>query len=180
VKSYPPSSAWAEIIAKAAVSPMGIAALTSLIVGFVVIALIPRSDKPSVRVAVLVLLMLFCGGLMGGAIYSVRPVVASGAVAAGAASAASNAVVVPAPSTTASQVTAASPPAPAPVAPPPAAVAARTDCGANWTGWIEVGNAVGSPCPKGCSRGDELGQSYRVVGFPPRPQTQHKFQCWRP
>jgi hypothetical protein len=57
--------------------------------------------------------------------------------------------------------------------------AARTDCGTAWSGWVDVGGGVGNPCPSGCTRGEELGQSYRVVGFPPRPQTKHKFQCWR-
>jgi hypothetical protein len=48
-----------------------------------------------------------------------------------------------------------------------------------WTGWINVGGDVGNPCPPGCERGAELGQSFRAVGFPPRPQVKHKFQCWR-
>jgi hypothetical protein len=151
--------------------PLGIAALVSLVVGSVVLALIPRTDNARVRVTVIVLLMLFCGALMGAALYSAQPVAASAKVAtdSGAAS--------PPPTDKTSNAKGTS------AAPPPVAAAptepARTDCGAHWTGWIEVGGAVGSPCPSGCSRGDELGQSYRVVGFPPRPQTQHKFQCWR-
>jgi hypothetical protein len=55
----------------------------------------------------------------------------------------------------------------------------RVDCGRHWTGWIDVGGRVGSPCPSGCERGEEVGQSVRMVGFPPRPQVKHKFQCWR-
>jgi len=188
VENYAPN-AWAEIISKAAISPLGIAALVSLIVGFVVLALVPRSDKPAVRVAVLVLLMVFCGGLMGAAVYGARPIAPSVAVAAGATTAGASGTRS-APTTQASgQSTLPTPTPEAPTTasatpqvqpPPPPAVATRTDCGAYWTGWIEVGNAVGSPCPQGCSRGAELGQSYRAVGFPPRPQTQHKFQCWRP
>jgi hypothetical protein len=166
MENYAPS-AWAEIIAKAAVSDLGIAALVSLIVGFVVLALFPRHDKPSVRITIVVLLMLFCGTLFGVAAYKARPVVASETVASGAPSPSTKSqTAVPVPATA---------PVPAPVPQPPP----RTDCGAHWSGWIEVGGAVGSPCPTGCSRGDELGQSYRLVGFPPRPQTQHKFQCWR-
>lgn len=175
MENYAPS-AWAEIIAKAGVSPLGVAALISLMVGFVVLALVPRSDKPGMRITVLVLLMLFCGGLMGGAVYSARPIAPSAAVAAGAAAAVTPLVVA-----SQSAPTVQSPTAPTALSQSQAPVAAaRQDCGANWTGWIEVGDAVGSPCPAGCSRGDELGQSYRIVGFPPRPQTQHKFQCWQP
>lgn len=70
------------------------------------------------------------------------------------------------------------PPPPPPPAQPPAPT--RQDCGEHWTGWIEVGGGVGSPCPTGCSRGREVGQSHRFVGIPSRPQTKHKFQCWRP
>lgn len=68
---------------------------------------------------------------------------------------------------------------PAPSAPPVAQAPTRVDCGATWTGWVDVGTGVGSPCPSGCTRGAELGQSFRSVGFPPRPQVKHKFQCWR-
>jgi hypothetical protein len=61
----------------------------------------------------------------------------------------------------------------------PAGAPVRKDYGIAWTAWIDVGGGVGDPCPGSCTRGAELGQSYRVVGFPPRPQTKHKFQCWR-
>jgi hypothetical protein len=71
------------------------------------------------------------------------------------------------------------PPAPARSQPPASKAAARIDCGTAWTGWVNVGGSVGNPCPSGCARGAELGQSYRAVGFPPRPQVKHKFQCWR-
>jgi hypothetical protein len=52
------------------------------------------------------------------------------------------------------------------------------DCGRFWTGWKEVGEAVGNPCPRGCARGEEVGDDYRSVGLPPRPQHKHKFQCY--
>jgi hypothetical protein len=121
--------------------------------------------------------MVFCGGLMGAAIYSVRPTALPPAAAAAAK--AEEPSQQPPPATP-------QPPAPAPPAasqpttpPPPPVTAARTDCGTAWTGWVDVGGSVGNPCPAGCTRGAELGQSYRAVGFPPRPQTKHKFQCWR-
>lgn len=52
------------------------------------------------------------------------------------------------------------------------------DCGEHWTDWIDLGGAVGSPCPTNCRRGNETG----VAG--PRSliqfnQFKHKFQCWR-
>jgi hypothetical protein len=159
------TNAWAEIIAKAAVSPLGISALVILVVGFVVLALIRRQDKIAARLTIVVLLLVFCGGLVTAAFYTVRP-----------------AVTQPQASKSTPTVTGATaPPAPPTVAPsPPSRTAAsRMDCGSAWSGWIEIGGAVGNPCPSGCSRGDELGQSYRAVGFPPRPQTKHKFQCWR-
>ena len=179
-------SAWAEIIAKAAVSPLGIAALVSLIVGFVALALFQRSDKAVTRLGVIALLMLFCGGLMGAAVYGVRPVAPSPQVAQGAPGTPATAPAAPS-SASAAASGAASQALPTAAGPVPAITAAvttppavaRADCGSHWTGWKEVGGAVGSPCPDGCGRGDELGQSYRIVGFPPRPQTQHKFQCWR-
>ena len=149
------TSAWSEIIAQAAVSPLGISALVILVVGFVILTLIRRGDSVATRMTSIVLLLLFCSGLVGTAFYMVQP------------------------TTTRPQV---SPPVPStPGAVPQAAPAMpdRTDCGTAWSGWITAGGAVGNPCPNGCSRGDELGQSYRAVGFPPRIQTQHKFQCWR-
>lgn len=60
-----------------------------------------------------------------------------------------------------------------------AAVVARQECGDTWSGWINIGKGVGNPCPAGCERGEELGKSIRMVGFPPRPQAKHKFQCWK-
>jgi len=60
-----------------------------------------------------------------------------------------------------------------------ATAVARQDCGTAWSEWIDVGKDVGNPCPAGCNRGNELGKSIRMVGFPPRPQAKHKFQCWK-
>jgi uncharacterized protein DUF5360 len=158
---YAPS-AWSEIIAQAAVSPLGISALVILVAGFVVLALFRKDDKVGTRLTIIVLLLLFCGGLVAAAFYNVQPTVTRP----------QNSFPPAEPAPT--------PPAAPPVTPPsPPAAPARVDCGTAWSGWIDVGGAVGNPCPSGCSRGEELGQSYRAVGFPPRPQTQHKFQCWR-
>lgn len=55
----------------------------------------------------------------------------------------------------------------------------KEDCGQHWTGWINIGGAVGSPCPGECSRGPEVGQAYRTVDLF-KIQTKHKFQCWKP
>lgn len=161
------TSAWTQIIGTAATSSLGIAALVILVMGFVTISLIGKNDSIRARLGVIVLLLLFCGGLVTVAFYTVRP------------TAPRPAIVAKAPPTPAEL-----PSAPPSAAPPPEATSAtakpaRVDCGAAWSGWIDVGGGVGNPCPSGCSRGEELGQSYRVVGFPPRPQTQHKFQCWR-
>lgn len=156
--SAPPIDAWSAIIGRAAVSSLGIAALSLLIVGSVITAIIRPTDKAGLRFAVIVILVVFCGGLFLGAIYGVKPAAGSTATA-GATQAASD--------------------SPAERSPPVAATQARVDCGASWTGWINVGGGVGDPCPSQCTRGNEIGQAYRVVGFPPRPQTRHKFQCWR-
>ena len=163
------SSAWAEIIAKAAVSPLGISALAILVVGFIILALVRRGDSVATRIGAITLLLVFCGGLVTAAIYSVQ---ANSAPTQNQTEAApsSSAPTLPSPNT----------PAPAPTsAAPPALSSARIDCGTEWSGWIEIGGPVGNPCPSACARGDELGQSYRAVGLPPRPQTKHKFQCWR-
>lgn len=54
------------------------------------------------------------------------------------------------------------------------------DCGRYWTAWRNIGDATGSPCPRGCVRGRQVGIDTRSVGlFPPRPQAKYKFQCWR-
>ncbi len=56
----------------------------------------------------------------------------------------------------------------------------KVDCGQGWSSWVDVGSTVGSDmCPATCSRGEELGERFRVVGFPPRPQGSYKFQCWK-
>ncbi len=63
----------------------------------------------------------------------------------------------------------------------PSCQSSRTqqDCGHSWTGWKNIGDATGSPCPLGCVRGEGLGTSIRHVGVPPRPQAKYKYQCWR-
>jgi hypothetical protein len=156
---YAPS-AWSEIIAQAAVSPLGISALVILVVGFTILALVRRGDTVATRLTSIILLLIFCAGLVAVAFYKVQPSVTR-------------------PETSPSYQTVPTSPALPPTSPPPAPPAStRLDCGTAWSAWIDVGGAVGNPCPSGCSRGDELGQSYRVVGLPPRPQTQHKFQCW--
>lgn len=66
------SSAWAEIIAKAAVSPLGISALVVLVVGFVVLR---RSDSIGARLTVILALLIFCNGLVTAAFYTVSPTV---------------------------------------------------------------------------------------------------------
>lgn len=170
------SNAWAEIIAKSAVSPLGISALVLLIVGFVVICLVKPSDKVSVRLSVLGILLLFCGALVGVAFYGVEPTTLSPS----AEKSAEGIGPVPAPPVVVSE-------APPPKPPPPSLLPkpqvkqppARIDCGAAWTGWLSLGAGVGNPCPKGCARGAELGQSYRAVDFPPKPQVKRKFQCWQ-
>lgn len=162
-------AAWAEIIRAAAVSPLGIAALALLIMAFGVYRLIDPKDKPWVRLSAIVTLMVTCFGLMGAAVYSANPTVPSREVAEGSKSEEPSAPrPKPPPGVT-----------PPGVTPPPAVNLTRKDCGTFWSGWIEVGGGVGSPCPANCTRGEELGQAYRVVGFPPRPQTKHKFQCWQ-
>lgn len=54
-----------------------------------------------------------------------------------------------------------------------------SDCGDRWTGWIEIGGPVGNPCDAGCQRGNRLGDKFRLVGLPARPQYKTKFQCYR-
>jgi hypothetical protein len=66
-----------------------------------------------------------------------------------------------------------------PLCPGPQAANKEPDCGRFWTGWKNIGDATGSPCPPGCKRLDEhLGVDLRSVGvLPPRPQAKYKFQC---
>lgn len=158
------SRAWAEIIGAAAVSLLGIIALAILVVGFVVIALVRRNDTFRARLVAIVALMAFFIVLALISLYNVNPTVTQSKVAAEAPSH-SFAPGAQVPAITSQ--------------PLPTRPTARLDCGVAWSGWTNPGAAVGNPCPSGCTRGAELGQSYRVVGFPPHPQTQHKFQCWR-
>lgn len=55
----------------------------------------------------------------------------------------------------------------------------RQNCGTAWSDWVDITKVVDNPCPETCKRGDELGKSIRMVGFPPRPQAKHKFECWK-
>lgn len=175
MEAYAPQ-AWSQIIASAAVSPLGIAALIVLIVGFVILTLFRHEDRPQARFLVIGLLMLFCVALFAGSIYSVRPVAASAVVARGAGEPSPPGENASVPSAANSTSHSASVRTEADEN--QRLVAPRADCGSSWTGWVNPGAGVGDPCPQSCSRGDELGQSYRLVGFPPRPQTKHKFQCW--
>ena len=179
------SNAWAEIIGKAAVSPLGITALVVLVAGTVVVTLIKRTDKPHVRLGAIGILFTFCGVLASVSLYTAEPT-ALPPVAAQEAKTEGPSQQPPLPSSGSKGVESPQPTPTTPAAPPPLAKAppplakapARVDCGTAWTGWIDAGRAVGNPCPKGCPRGAELGQSFRAVGFPPRPQIKHKFQCW--
>jgi hypothetical protein len=142
-------------------------------VGFVVIALIRRNDKPSTRLGAITLLLVFSGGLVGAASYFVRP---TSLPPSSNAEAQSDTPSVQPPESTPPAATA------TPTAPSTSTTVqqaqVRTDCGTAWTGWIDLGGGVGNPCPLGCTRGAELGQSLRVVGVL-RAQIKHKFQCWR-
>ena len=171
------SNAWAEIIGKAAVSPLGITALVVLVAGSVVIALIKPKDEAHIRLWAIITLLVFCGALVGAALYTAQPTALPPAAAKGAQTEGPSQQ----PSLPSTDAKGAKPAPPTSAAPPPPVThaPARVDCGTAWTGWVDVGGAVGSPCPTGCSRGAELGQSFRAVGFPPRPQVKHKFQCWR-
>ena len=55
----------------------------------------------------------------------------------------------------------------------------RPDCKDQWTGWLPVGRKIPDPCRDGCKQAKELGRSYRVAGFPPKPQIKYQFQCSR-
>ena len=55
----------------------------------------------------------------------------------------------------------------------------RAACEDQWTGWFPVGSKIPDPCKDGCKKAKELGKSYRVAGFPPRPRIKYKFQCSR-
>ena len=170
----PATNAWAEIIAKAATSPLGIIALVVLVAGSVVTALFSARASTHARIFVVVLLLVFWSGLVVAAVYTVRPTSLPPGATKGA-EAEGPAQEPPAPAKPP-----AAQPTPAPIPQPPVAQApVRTDCGTAWTGWVNPGSGVGSPCPAGCERGAELGQSFRAVGLPPRPQVKHKFQCWR-
>jgi hypothetical protein len=171
---------WSRIIDEAAVavSPVGIGAIVVVIAGFVVIGLVRPADRATVWLAVIVLLTIFCFGLVGIAIYGVRP----------RATAASDLIWTPdleIPPQVTERIPSSSPSSKTAVANSVARSAnaqagtPKLDCGTAWSAWTDAGGGVDDPCPTSCSRGEELGLSYRRVGFPPRPQTKHKFQCWR-
>ncbi len=168
------TSGWSEIISAAATSPEGIIALVILAVGTLATRLFPPNDKAFIRLSVFLISVLAFVGVAMASLYNVRP-----AKLTENESIPKMAGVAASPSTKPeSVVTQPSVVETLPLPPLAPTQTNRMDCGQNWTGWIEVGGAVGSPCNKGCYRGEELGQKYRLVGFPPRPQTQHKFQCW--
>jgi len=169
------SKAWAEIIGKAAASPLGIIALVVLVAGFVVLALVKRRDKPGFRLFAIVILLLFCGGLVATAVYTVRPTSLSAAAVKGVESEGPSQQ----PPTQTTEGPPAQPSPPPSQTPSTAQAPVRVDCGTAWTGWVNIGGGVGDPCPTGCVRGAEIGQSFRAVGLPPHPQVKHKFQCWR-
>jgi len=53
--------------------------------------------------------------------------------------------------------------------------------GVYWSGWVTWGDGVGDPCPDGTTRGNEVGANHRSVDLlPPKPQTNHAFECWGP
>lgn len=164
----PSPSVWPAIISSAAASPLGLAALALLAVSLVSMYLFGPKDSSQLRVTVIVLLSIFCGGLFGGAVYSARPSRLSQTTSASNATASADHVT---PLTSNQSLSAAShTPLVKNVQPPASALSAheRVGCGSAWTGWVEVGGGVADPCPFQCVRGDELGQSYRVVGFPPK------------
>ncbi len=177
-------SAFAEIIKAAAVSPLGIVALCCLLFAFIALKFFQNVNQ---WLRLFVFLLLF-GGFVGVFListYSVTPIVESPQTAQQI-----DVDSVPKQSSTLESNREMTkilkqdslPPTQVPSTPPKSNMRTevrKVDCGSHWTGWIEVGGGVGSPCPEGCYRGDELGQSYRSVGFPPRVQTKHKFQCWR-
>ncbi len=172
-------SAFSAIITEAAVSPLGIIALCCLLFAFLAIRFF-HDVNPYIRLFVfLILFGGFCG-LFLLSTYNAQPVIE-------VASAETNSTALtpaePRPNTKPVPVHEPLPtPTPTPMPEPQPVtrtVTEKVDCGAHWTGWKEVGAGIGSPCPSGCYRGDELGQSYRSVGFPPRPQAKKKFQCWR-
>jgi hypothetical protein len=144
-------SPWEKIIGAAASSPLGIVALCLLVVA----AFFRPRDPAWLRLLVTFVLLLFAGSFAVFAIYHTTP-------------------------TTLTAPTPASSPTGHTMQPGTSDIptgAASPNCNAEWSGWVDIGGAVGNPCPAGCSRGGELGQSYRVVGLPPRPQTKHKFEC---
>ncbi len=138
--------------------------------GTVVVTLIKPSDKAYVRLAAIAALLVSSSALAGFSLYTARP----SSVAPGAGSGAAE-----------------SEGAPVRAAPPVAAMEPRRrertatatrsapapDCGKVWTGWTDADAALRVPCPDGCVSGRELERSFKLAGFPPRPQVNRRFQC---
>ncbi len=172
---------FAEIIKAAAVSPLGIVALCCLLFAFLAIKFFPNTNQ---WIRLFVFILLFSGfiGSFFVSIYGVQPAMASKLTLSSAEDVAleppqtvathpeSNEIKVD-DELTLKQVDSEPSIAQTEVR--------RVDCGGHWSNWRDAGQGSNNPCPSGCYRGAELGQSYRVVGFPPRPQIKNKFQCWR-
>ena len=52
------------------------------------------------------------------------------------------------------------------------------DCGQHWSDYKNIGEGVGNPCPRGCTRGDAVEYRGSIQGLPPRPVFSEKFQCY--
>lgn len=179
------TSAFVEIIKDAATSALGIVALCCLLFAYLTVRL---SGPVSTRIRFTVFVTLFAGfvGLLLASTYRVTPAVANPALvsiddvpakqASGSPSAVAEAAVVE--ETPESRILSTDE-YEASFEPRIRVLEQRVDCGQLWAGWGETGVDVGDPCPEGCYRGQEFGQRYRVVGFPPVPEVKHKFQCWR-
>lgn len=184
------SEAWAEIFKDAVTSPLGIIGLAILVAGSVVITLFRPQDKPSMKLAALAMLLLFCGGAIFVALYFTEPIITvtqqapndapESPVQPHSRSQGALSIIASQAAAATAQLKLAQAPAP-PSAPRPPAENGRASCGTEWTQWVDVkdGSDVQDPCPPACTRGPELARSFRVVGFPPRPQARYMFQCWR-
>jgi hypothetical protein len=164
-------NAFVEIFKAAITSPLGVLAMFGIAVLLVAAWWLRQAPWPA-KVGVLILLLASVG-LFGWTWYTIEVSKASPALVADATTS------QPPQPTPPSEKPPTVPGPPSAAAPTPPAAPVRVDCGTVWTGWVKPAGGVGDPCPSGCVRGAELGQSYRMVGFPPKPQTKHKFQCWR-
>lgn len=174
------SDAWTEIIGAAAVSPLGVTALVVLVGGTVVVMLVKPSDKAYVRLSAIAALLVSSSALAGFSLYTAQPT----SVAPGAGAAESEGGPSARAPARADRPAAAAPPVAAmePRRRERTATTARSapeapDCGKVWTGWTDTDAALRVPCPDGCVGGAELERSFKLVGFPPRPQVNRRFQC---